>query len=164
LRPICRPEQASGCSAAIGVAVTRALDPSVSVENLTTRAMAWERVFHGNPSGVDVAVSANGACIRFQHGSRSSTLQVRGELLLCIGNTGSSSSTKVMVEAVAALRERRPILIGELFEQMGEFARDAKRAITSSDRSLLGRTIDGSGKSAAPGSGKSAVSRKGGDT
>jgi mevalonate kinase len=136
------PGAGLGCSAAIGVAVTRALDPRVGIEDLTTRAMAWERVFHGNPSGVDVAVSSNGGCIRFQHGFRVRPLPVIGELVLCIGHTGLASSTKVMVEAVAALREQSPALVGELFEQMAELVGDAERAIGSSDRSLLGRAMN----------------------
>src|SRR5882757_4235279 len=52
-----------GCSAAVAVAIARALDPSASAADIEARAMAWERVFHGNPSGIDAAVSARGGAL-----------------------------------------------------------------------------------------------------
>ena len=57
-----------GCSAAMGVAIARAIDPAASEDAVQERAMAWERVFHGNPSGVDAAVSARGGCAFFRKG------------------------------------------------------------------------------------------------
>src|ERR1700722_7858775 len=39
-----------GCSAALGGGVARALDPRADEDEIGSRAMAWERVFHGNPS------------------------------------------------------------------------------------------------------------------
>src|SRR5207248_6051677 len=41
-----------GCSAALGIAIARALDPGASLEAHEERAMTWEQVFHGNPSGI----------------------------------------------------------------------------------------------------------------
>ena len=75
------------------------------------RAMAWERVFHGNPSGVDAAVAARGGCVLFRKGEPLEPVRVRGPLQLCVGNTGIASSTKAMVEAVARLRARRPEVV-----------------------------------------------------
>jgi mevalonate kinase len=57
-----------GCSASLGVAVARALVPDAAPERVMTLAAAWERIFHGNPSGVDFACSANGGCLRFRRG------------------------------------------------------------------------------------------------
>ena len=102
-----------GCSAALGVAVARAIDPSAKVEAITERVMAWERVFHGNPSGIDAACAARGGCIAFTQGGGGAPHQIEAvhagaSLTVCIGNSGVASSTKTMVEAVARLRERRP--------------------------------------------------------
>ena len=47
-----------GCSAALGVAIAKAVSPSASLERIQELAMAWERIFHGSPSGVDAAVSS----------------------------------------------------------------------------------------------------------
>ncbi|MFO0676055.1 MAG: mevalonate kinase [Polyangiaceae bacterium] len=131
-----------GCSAALGVAVARALDPRASVATIRERAMEWERVFHGNPSGIDAAVSASGGCIYFEKGKPIESVHVRGGLRLCVGNTGHVSSTKVMVEAVRALRERRPDVVHKAFEGIRALVRNARLAIEAGDATALGRLVD----------------------
>jgi mevalonate kinase len=131
-----------GCSAAMGIAIARALDPRVSDEALQTRAMAWERVFHGNPSGVDSAVSARGGCVYFRKGEALESVRVRGALHLCVGHCGVGSSTKSMVDAVARLRERRPEIVGKTFEGIRSLVNNARLAIEAGDRFALGRLMD----------------------
>jgi len=62
------PGAGVGCSAALGVAVARALDPLAEPHVIARRVHAWESVFHGNPSGIDAAVSAIGGCIWYRRG------------------------------------------------------------------------------------------------
>jgi mevalonate kinase len=131
-----------GCSAAMGVAVARALDPRASDEALQARAMAWERVFHGNPSGVDAAVSARGGCVLFRKGKPLETVRARGSLHLCVGHSGIASSTKSMVDAVAQLRDRRPEVVSKTFDGMRSLVNNARLAIEASDRFALGRLMD----------------------
>ena len=69
--------------------------PAATDDALQERAMAWERVFHGNPSGIDAAVSARGGCVFFRKGEALERVRVRGTLHLCVGSTGIASSTKV---------------------------------------------------------------------
>src|ERR1019366_481370 len=104
--------------------------------------MAWERVFHGNPSGVDAAVAARGGCVVFRRGEAIEPVRVRGALLLCIGNTGVASSTKTMVDAVARLRERRRGMVDNSFEAVRSLVQNARLAIEAGDRSALGRLMD----------------------
>ncbi|HVJ94445.1 MAG TPA: mevalonate kinase [Labilithrix sp.] len=59
-----------GSSAALGVAVARALDPGAPGSAIAERANVWECVFHGNPSGIDTAVSALGGCVLFERSAR----------------------------------------------------------------------------------------------
>src|SRR6185436_10678536 len=57
-----------GFSAAAAVAIARAVEDLAgdgSEDRVRERAMAWERVFHGNPSGVDVAAAMRGGATRF---------------------------------------------------------------------------------------------------
>jgi mevalonate kinase len=136
------PGTGLGCSAAMGVAIARALDPHASDDALQARAMAWERVFHGNPSGVDAAVAARGGCIFFRKGETLEPVRVGGTLHLCIGSTGTASSTRSMVDAVARLRARRPQVVETSFEAVRSLVHSARLAIGASDRFTLGRLMD----------------------
>ncbi len=136
-----------GCSAALGVAIGRALDPSASTAAIAERAGAWEHVFHGNASGVDAAVASMGGCVLFeraQAGARATLTSIRvpGTLHLCIGNSGQSSSTRVMVEAVARLRERRADSVRQTFDAIHALVNNARLAIEALDRTALGQLMD----------------------
>jgi mevalonate kinase len=131
-----------GCSAAMGVAIARAVDSGASDEQLQERAMAWERVFHSNPSGVDAAVVARGGCLFFRRGEAVEPVRVRGGLHLCIGSTGTASSTKTMVDAVARLKARQPHVVETSFEAVRSLVHGARAAILAGDRFALGRLMD----------------------
>ena len=81
-----------GCSAALGVAVARALDPSATSDTIASRVVAWERVFHGNPSGIDAAVAALGGCVLFQRAPEASVSSPRlGHCVSCASAVRSSA-------------------------------------------------------------------------
>jgi len=131
-----------GCSAAIGVAIARAVEPHLDDGVVQERAMAWECIFHGNPSGVDAAVAARGGCILFRKGHPLEAVRVRGPLHLCVGSSGTASSTRSMVEGVARLRARRPEIVDKSFEAIRTLVSNARLAIESGDRFALGRLMD----------------------
>lgn len=136
-----------GCSAALGVAVARALDGRAAPDDVAARANAWERVFHGNPSGVDAAVSSLGGCVFFERGEAGAPASIRRvsvptTLHLCVGNSGSASSTKSMVEAVARLRERRPETTQKAFDAIHTLVKNARLAIEAGDTRAIGQLLD----------------------
>ncbi len=131
-----------GCSAALGVSIARAVMPNASEEAVREVAMAWEGVFHGNPSGVDVAVAQSGGCIVFERGRPPEPVRSRSALLFCVGSTGVASSTKTMVEGVARLRQRRPDVVQKTFDGIASLVRNARLAIEAGDRPALGRLLD----------------------
>lgn len=130
-----------GCSAALGVAVARAVDPAASDDEVAARADAWERVFHGNPSGIDAAVAAHGGCILFERGALQ-RVRVPGIVHLCIGNTGQASSTRSMVESVARIHERRPESTKKTFDAIHTLVKNARLAIEAGDRRAVGQLLD----------------------
>lgn len=136
-----------GCSAALGVAVARALDPQAPSEVIAQRAGAWERVFHGNPSGIDAAVSALGGCVLFTRGDSGAAasierVRVPGVVHLCVGNSGQASSTRSMVEAVARTRSRRPERTQQAFDAIHTLVKNARLAIEAGDRRAVGQLLD----------------------
>jgi mevalonate kinase len=131
-----------GCSAAMGVAIARAVDPQASEDAVQDRAMAWERVFHGNPSGIDAAVAARGGCLYFRRGEALEPIRAKGTLHLCVGSTGTASSTKSMVDAVARVRARHPEVVEQSFEAVCSLVHSARAAIEAGDRYALGRLLD----------------------
>jgi mevalonate kinase len=131
-----------GCSAALGVAIARAVTAEPSDERIGDLAMAWERIFHGRPSGVDAAVAARGGCMVFERGHGIESVRLKGALTLCVGSTGHASSTKTMVDAVARLRRRRPEVVAKAFEGIRSLVQNARLAVEAGDRVGLGRLMD----------------------
>ncbi len=88
-----------GASAAIGVASAKAvlelLEPTAapSFERVFTAAMAWEKVFHGNPSGVDAAASTRGGCIQYSKSAGVELVPLGRALPLVIAVAGPPAST-----------------------------------------------------------------------
>jgi mevalonate kinase len=136
------PGAGLGCSAALGVAVARALDPEASLRAIEQRVMEWERVFHGNPSGIDAAVAAHGGCVRFQKGKPIEYLRTRTPIHLCVGHSGMASSTKSMVDAIAKQRERAPDRVEKAFLGIEGLVQSAGAALHGGDLAGLGHLMD----------------------
>jgi mevalonate kinase len=131
-----------GCSAAMGVAITRAIDPLADEDAIQRYAMEWERVFHGNPSGVDAAVATRGGCVFFRKSDGLEPVRTRGVLHLCVGDSGRPASTKVMVDSVARLRLERPRIVRDVFDGIRALVHSARVAIEAGDAPALGRLMD----------------------
>ncbi|XXX82660.1 mevalonate kinase [Sorangium sp. So ce134] len=105
-------------------------------------AAAWERVFHGNPSGIDTTAAARGGCFRFTRAHGATSLAPRDDLWLCVGSTGVASSTRSMVELVAKLFERKPALAETSIAGIAALVENAALAIEAGDAIGLGRLMD----------------------
>ncbi|MEP7120714.1 MAG: mevalonate kinase [Byssovorax sp.] len=134
-----------GSSAAIGVAVGRAVarlfDAEIDGES-AARAVAWERIFHGNPSGIDTAAAAIGGCFRFTREHGAHPIPVARPLVLCIGWSGSSSSTRTMVEGVARLHARKTAMVEKSIAGITALVENAALAVEAGDLLGLGRLFD----------------------
>lgn len=136
------PGAGLGCSAALGVAIARALDPAASIDTVVERGAAWERVFHGNPSGVDTAAAARGGAIEFCRGHDVQIIPLRAPFTLAIGHSGLASSTRSMVESVARQRERRPEIVEKTFDAIGSLVANGRLALEAHDLSAVGKLMD----------------------
>lgn len=140
-----------GSSAALGIAIARAISAMTREEHtradeeearVLARATAWERVFHGNPSGIDTAVALRGGFVRFSRREGSRVLKPRAPLHLCIGWSGESSSTKAMVDSVARLKERHPDVVDRTIAGVEALVENAIRALLDGDIAALGKLMD----------------------
>jgi mevalonate kinase len=133
-----------GSSAALAVALVRAravlegdpLDP----DRVYERAMPIERAFHGNPSGVDVAVSARGGCLWFRRGNPAESSASRpadfgsqplreplapGRWSIVVLDSGTAGDTAALVAQVSA---RRPE-IDPLLDRIGTLVHEARSVL-----------------------------------
>ncbi len=133
-----------GCSAALGVAIGRAVSAleDEDEDRALVRATAWEGIFHGNPSGVDTAAAALGGCLRFVRGEGVARVAPARDLWLAVGSSGVSSSTKVMVDGVARIRERQPEAFAKALEAFRSLVDNARLAIEAGDLRGIGSLMD----------------------
>lgn len=99
-----------GGSAAMAVAVAKAvaglIERRLTLPELLAAAHAWERVFHGNPSGVDAAAAALGGCLRFNRQTGATPVVLQSPLHFALAVAGPPSLTKAMVARVAEHKQR----------------------------------------------------------
>jgi hydroxymethylglutaryl-CoA reductase len=137
-----------GSSAAFAVALLRGLADhqgvKLSADRLSDGADAIERIFHGNPSGLDHTVVITGQCLHFNRAETPKFRQISlgAELPIVIGWTPRAGTTR---EAVAQLRARRdhcPGQYDELFAAMGRIAEVGARALEEGDLTRIGALFD----------------------
>jgi len=135
-----------GASAALGVASARAVLDALGAPQDAARvleaAAAWERVFHGNPSGIDAAAAVRGGCFVFTRARGVEPLRLGAPVPLVLAVAGPPARTSEMVASVAALRARRPELVERALSEIGELVAAARERLEAGDLVALGRLID----------------------
>lgn len=131
-----------GSSAALGVAIARAILPAASDERIDAAAFAFESVFHGNPSGLDAAVAARGGVLYFRKGQPPERVVPKRPVRVCIGHCGQGASTRAMVDGVARQRGRNPEGVDRTLGAIGELVKNARIALEDGDLEGLGKLLD----------------------
>ena len=130
-----------GSSAALAVALARATlaaegRPATS-DAVDELALKVEKVFHGNPSGVDQAVCARGGAIRFQRGPSGPTFEpvALPDLPIVVIDSGTAGNTAELVAGVAA---RQPS-VDPYLTKMGELLDATWPALLAGDLPTIGQ-------------------------
>lgn len=140
-----------GSSAALGVATLRALDAADGITRDFDRsqsiALAWERVFHGNPSGIDTAVALSGGLVRFRRhpGPGERALEPLGAgavLRLVVGHSGEPGSTKETVARVGARKTSDPVGFDSELADFRAVVAAGERALLAGELDALGASFD----------------------
>jgi mevalonate kinase len=135
-----------GGSAALSVAVIRAMDAALDTpqepDAVVESSLAWERVFHGNPSGVDSAMAVYGGLAMYVRGQPLTRLRSSRTLSLVVGNSGEHGSTKATVASVARQHERDPAKAEQIFDAIAALVNNARAALETGDHGRLGQLMD----------------------
>ena len=130
-----------GSSAALGVALARALKPSCTAEEAAALAMHIERVLHGAPSGVDPAACAQEKVIFFMRGPPSRVEAVRGSAFIAIALSGIARGTHSTVLPLAE-RRKTDARVDPLLARLGDVARQGRTLFERGDLEGLGAAFD----------------------
>ena len=140
------PGVGMGSSAALAVAVARALatasGEAMPFSRLDPIAHAAERVFHGNPSGIDHAVAALGGVLKYRRGEQPQPQRLGAPLPLVVAVAAPGASTLKMVEGVHARLDRHPLAVGTVMNAIHQLVDAATQAIAVADWPALGEMMD----------------------
>ena len=137
-----------GSSAAMAIAVGRALlefyDKAISDEALFDAAMASERVFHGNPSGLDHMAAMRGGVFRFLRGQPpvAEPITLATPLQLVVAQVDRGGDTGQLVAGVAQRRLTHPTTFDHLLASFRSVVDEATTALKSGRLSDVGELMN----------------------
>jgi len=140
----CLPARAGlGSSAALTVALARlVLGQDADLDDVVEASLAGERVFHGEPSGLDSRVAAQGGVLRFIRGEGSEPVALGGPLPLVIVPSGIPRSTAAQVAKVRARLERHPELVRGILGALAAAVEAGTRALAAHDLPAFGEVMN----------------------
>jgi mevalonate kinase len=135
-----------GGSAALSVAIVRVLDEALGIARTPSEvadiALRAEKVFHGNPSGVDTAMAAAGGVAVYRKGQPLQSVRVKHPITLVIGHSGEPGMTKETVASVARQHAQRPDKVEQIFAGMEAIVNNGKSALERGDLDALGQLME----------------------
>ncbi len=142
LRSHLPPGVGLGSSAALSVATLRALSRLMQRPytdgQICQAAYELERLFHGQPSGIDNTTVTYGGVLYYSRNNGFARLDVSLPLPLLVVVGRCARQTRVVIERLRALREERPSFVESRFARIGALARLAERALSRGDWQTLG--------------------------
>lgn len=139
------PFAGMGSSAALGVAVLRALDEgrSLSRPDAVTfeRSFVWERVFHDNPGGVDNAMATYGGCALYSKSRALQQLALDRPARLIAVDSGGRPATREMLALVRRQYLQDPRRVERMFDDISGLTAEGVLALQRSDWPQLGRLM-----------------------
>ncbi len=146
LRPHLPPAMGLGGSAAIAVAVVRALDRCfrLGLDDVAVNALAFEceKLAHGTPSGVDNTVATYSRTLLYRREPPVNRFVDTGELPLVVAMSEVRSLTSDMVSRVRAGYERDKKRYTRLFDEIDQLTLESVHALERGQPEELGYRMD----------------------
>lgn len=129
----------SAASAVATAAVTAAAWGRVlSREELVEVAMVAERMVHGRPSGIDVAIATYGGVLLFRPGEKPRPISLQGPVELVVGFSGVGRRTGEMIRRFAERAARNPARFRALVAAASNLSLRAAEQLRDGDLEGLG--------------------------
>ncbi|MER2226615.1 MAG: mevalonate kinase [Carnobacterium sp.] len=139
-------ERGMGSSAAVAIATVRAVFNYYSVpltdDKLLTLANISETIAHGNPSGLDAAMTSGRHPLYYIKGKPFVPFKVSLSAYLIVADTGLKGQTRDAVASIAQLNKENTETTMEAIHSLGDLARQAKFAIESANPVTLGLVMN----------------------
>lgn len=139
-------ERGMGSSAAVAIATVRAVFNYFSVpltdEKLLTLANISETIAHGNPSGLDAAMTSGRHPLYYIKGKPFVPFILSLSAYLIVADTGLKGQTRDAVASIAQLNKENTETTMEAIHSLGDLARQAKFAIESANPVTLGLVMN----------------------
>jgi len=139
------PRAGLGSSAALATAIARALAglhaASLDDDQLFRAVQASERVFHGNPSGLDATVAIRGGVLRFDRERGATRLAVEPPRVV-VAHSGAEGRTSETVAAFGRWLTEHPDEGHRRLARMAELAETGAEALQAGTIEALGEAMD----------------------
>lgn len=140
------PERGMGSSAAVAVAIVRALhdyfDRALTTEDLLELVGVSEKIAHGNPSGLDAIMTSSRTPIYYIKGQPFIPFPLKIRAYLIVADTGVMGETKEAVGDVMQLLKKEPEKTQDALHRLGNLAKQAKTAIEADQPENLGQQMN----------------------
>lgn len=127
------PSSGLGSSSAVAVAtvssIANALEADLLKKEIFDLALISERIVHGNPSGIDVAVSVYGGVILFKKGEQPREVKMGSPCEIVVGLSGLSRKTAKMISRVTETRRMSPNFFNALVSSSSHLSLTASRSL-----------------------------------
>ena len=135
-----------GSGAAVSAAVVRAVAAFLG-QNIIDQAVSEiifesEKIYHGTPSGIDNTVVSFGKAVFFEKGRKSEIFEIGKSFSLIIADTGKESKTKLVVDEVRANWKNDSPKFDQIFKQIGNISREARKVMRKGKVDQLGELIN----------------------
>lgn len=135
-------ERGMGSSAAVSAATVRALYKffNVALDNqkLTDLVNFSEKIYHGNPSGIDTAIVVNEKPLYYIKNQALLEFDYHLDAFLIVTDTGEKGNTKLAVTNVKSFIDNNVSLGNQIIKDLGNLTEQAQKVILKNNAKSLG--------------------------